>query len=691
MRTHGRELTASVDHYPPAEIRNAFVRNLRKAIGPLAESTRAALAYCSPAGGQWIVTSRTCPCSQSPNGEIACLTGCHAQGRQVRTVALWYRNRGAGTVCICCDPAFPTIEGALCQAAIGALRQLELERENEALRADLSASREALQAVQDLHPRITPGQPAADTLDQVVARAALQNPGLRAVLWLVSGDRLEPRAYSNAPACGARPAQAGLLGKVIKSGEPLLAASRTDLLDHCPSEPELARATGVALVPVRSRDGVLGVLEVWGEESGAAFDVRLGQVLTALAFVAALALENEAAAQPSVNTQGLRQDMETAAQIQRTLLLGRPRMDLKVLRADALTIPSLQIGGDFYEFYPYDQVLDVVIGDVMGKGLPAALLGAATKNHLLRAINYLLAANPSRLPEPREILTIVNAEVFRQLAGMDSFVTLCYARFDLNRRVARFIDCGHTKTVHARVRSGTFDLLQGENMPIGFSRQDTYREFTVPLAAGDVFFFYSDGINEARRPSGEFYGEQRLGELVMALGKLDTKELAERVGADVLAFGEAKAPRDDVTCVAVKIQDFDATVASRRGILEIASDLREVPRAQAFLRDLCEQGLDLTTVADDLAELQKAVTETIMTLILHAYGGQAEGKIRIEANLFVNRYSVRLYHRGEPLEAGPGDAGDSGLQAVRQLVDQLQCSRSTHGEHCVALQKMLKH
>jgi len=395
-------------------------------------------------------------------------------------------------------------------------------------------------------------------------------------------------------------------------------------------------------------------------------------------------------------SERLREDMKTAAIIQQTLLLGRPTVDLQsLLRADAMTTSSLDIGGDFYDFFAYDKVLDVVVGDVMGKGIPAALLGAATKNHIVRAINYLLASNPTQLPEPKEILDIVNAEVYRQLAGMEKFVTLVYARFDLRKRLLQLIDCGHTRTVHARKRGTEYTLLQGENTPLGFSRAEAYNEITVPLGSGDIFFFCTDGVTEARR-STEDFGEKRLAELVCSLHYLQTKELVEKVSEAVTAYSGCQPPRDDVTCVAVKIQDMAATIASKQSKLEIPSDLSQLKRVREFLRDICLQSCDRVAVEGDLAQLELAVTEVISNIIRHAYHGQADGKIRLEVNLFVNRLLLRIYHRGEafdPAAAASASAqspAHKGLNIIKECMDNVQYARSRHGENCVFLEKILK-
>ena len=123
--------------------------------------------------------------------------------------------------------------------------------------------------------------------------------------------------------------------------------------------------------------------------------------------------------------------------------------------------------GDFYDFFQYSAYcLDIIVGDVMGKGIPAALLGAAIKSAPLRALSRLLTASAQdTLPEPEEIVGLVHSDVTRQFISLGVFATLCYARLDLDQGRLVLVDCGHTKPVCFRRRTGTCELLQGDNMP----------------------------------------------------------------------------------------------------------------------------------------------------------------------------------------------------------------------------------
>jgi len=157
----------------------------------------------------------------------------------------------------------------------------------------------------------------------------------------------------------------------------------------------------------------------------------------------------------------------------------------------AHTTPSQRIDGDFYDLFKHsDDCFDVIVGDVMGKGIPAALVGAATKSQFLRAMSRLLSS-PDRkgIPRPDEIVGLVHTEITQQLIDLETFVTVCFARFDMQRCRVDFVDCGPTATLHIRSRTGDCELLKGKNMPLGISREEVYEQTSVPFSIGDTFFF----------------------------------------------------------------------------------------------------------------------------------------------------------------------------------------------------------
>lgn len=246
------------------------------------------------------------------------------------------------------------------------------------------------------------------------------------------------------------------------------------------------------------------------------------------------------------------------ARIQVSLLQGKPPLDLPGLQLAARSVPSNKIDGDFYDFFrPHAGAVDILIADVMGKGIPAALLGAAIKTHFLQACNRLFSISGTdserTFPRPEDIVGLVHAEMTDELMELDAFATLCYARLDLNAGHLQLIDCGHTRTIQYIREEGACRWLEGDNLPLGLTRDERILPVQYPIGPGDILFFYSDGLTEAANEAGGMFGEERLMECIGTFVDLDTETLVSRVCERVRDFTGMRTLADDLTCVAVRV------------------------------------------------------------------------------------------------------------------------------------------
>lgn len=394
-------------------------------------------------------------------------------------------------------------------------------------------------------------------------------------------------------------------------------------------------------------------------------------------------------------------EVEMGGKIQRTLLLGQPPKGLQGIEVAALTAPSQQVDGDFYDFFPHnDQCLDVVIGDVMGKGVTAALFAAATKSHFLRAFSHLAASlDRGALPQPEDIVAEVHAAVTSQFIGLESFETLCYARFDLEQGEITFVDCGHTATIQWQQRTGQCSTLQGGNMPLGFAESEVYEQFACPFEPGDLFLFYSDGVTEAQNAGGEMFGMTRLLQTVRDGSHLSPDALTLSVRRAVEAFCGRDTFGDDLTCVAVKIEPapvespFVEGEPQEQAGLEVAADLSELTSIWAFVREFCQR-LALPVLNENgIFQLELAVVEAASNIIKHAYHGQENGRIQIKALAFSNRVEVQMFDNGNPFNPDTAKPpsfdgsveGGFGLYIISQSVDEVQYTRDAQGRNCTRL------
>lgn len=388
-------------------------------------------------------------------------------------------------------------------------------------------------------------------------------------------------------------------------------------------------------------------------------------------------------------------EAEVSFRIQKTLLLDQPPVGVPGLRIAATTIPSQRIDGDFYVFLRHrNECLDVIVGDVMGKGVPAALVGAATKSYFLKALSHLMAfSHNGRLPEPKDIVMLSHAEVVRQLIELESFVTLSYARLDMVRHRLDLVDCGHTGIVHVHGESGICEVLHGDNLPLGVQEGEIYDQITVPFEPGDLFFFFSDGITEARNPSGELFGTDRLEEYVRANSHLEPAAFVDAIRNAVFAFSGTDRLSDDLTSVAVRVESRETPLA--REEIELRSDLKQLCRAREFVSSFCRNLPEPPLSQESICSLELAVNEAASNIMKHAYHGRTDRWIHLEGEAFPSTVLIRLYHLGDPFNPsglpppvlnGSQESG-FGAYIISKSTDDVRYYRDERGMNCITLVK----
>lgn len=388
-------------------------------------------------------------------------------------------------------------------------------------------------------------------------------------------------------------------------------------------------------------------------------------------------------------------EIKIGIEIQQTLLFDPLPSEVRGLQVAALTVPSQQIDGDFYYFYQHEnEALDVMVADVMGKGVPAALLAAAAKSHFLTSLARLMAAaTTDRPPEPRDIVARAHAEMVQHLIGLESFVTLCYLRIDRSRRRLDLVDCGHTGLICRRAVTGRCEIVHGNNLALGMRRDETFDQVSVPLGPGDLILLFSDGVTETRNAAGELFGEQRLIDCVQENGRLGPQETVKAIRRSTIAFSGSESLSDDLTCVAILVAEIQEPLAHHE--LEIRSDLKELAAARAFVRSACRDVPHAPLDDESLGKLELAVTEACSNIVKHAHHGRTDQAIHLEAEVFPRQVVVRLYHLGDafdPSKVSPPRLDGTqhsgfGVYLINQSVDDVRYYRDERGRNCVVLVK----
>ena len=389
-------------------------------------------------------------------------------------------------------------------------------------------------------------------------------------------------------------------------------------------------------------------------------------------------------------------ELDVGWQIQKELLMGEIPTNTPRVQMDAVTLPSTEIDGDFTDFIPHDpRHIDLLIGDVMGKGVPAALLGAAIKSTVLQSISQLVcASNVTSLPTIEEIITTVHRKITPKMISLRSFATLCYARLDLDKYRLDLIDAGHTNTIHYHGATQTVSFLHSENMPIGFCSNEVYQQHSYRINPNDVILFYSDGIIEAKNPAGELYGKERLAELIKEVSHLPTCEIKKMITDRLQDFCKERFA-DDLTCIVVKINPPVDTQIVHTQTQVLKSDLEDLVRLRKFLKDFCSRVADLPARIYNQIEL--AVNEATSNVMRHAYEGKPGKQIIIDASIFADRFEFEITHWGIPLSqlqiSAPAFDGTQqhgfGLYLIRNCVDELDYNSDERGKSTVKLVKLI--
>jgi len=333
----------------------------------------------------------------------------------------------------------------------------------------------------------------------------------------------------------------GLCGAAVLSKRPVLVgdvsadARYLNLIPHARSE---------LVVPLLHKDRVVGVFDLESSDLHRFTEEHL-KVLTPLASQVAVAIENARLVDELVEQkQRLGREMAIARRVQHGLF-PEDCPDGPGWEAAAEFSPARELGGDLYDFYDFEEgVLGLAVGDVEGKGVPAALYGAfASGTVRARAFERLA---------PAGLLFRVNRTLRRR--GVEGlFCTLFYCVFDFPAGRARMANSGLPYPLHYRSETGKSAPIELAGVPLGAFDGSTYDELEVDLRPGDVFVFFSDGVVEASR-EGEEYGAERLAAVLEKNAGGRAPAIAEAVVEDLYRYLGDEEPSDDLTVVVVKVR-----------------------------------------------------------------------------------------------------------------------------------------
>lgn len=311
------------------------------------------------------------------------------------------------------------------------------------------------------------------------------------------------------------------------------------------------------VIPLLVKDKCIGVFDLESPELDA-FTKSHADILSLLASQAAVAIENARLYQTiRANEIRLEKEIRFAQRVQVALLPTALPKRLKGVDVAARFSPARELGGDLYDFLaPEPHSLVVAVGDVSGKGAPAALYSAFA-GELVRSRTFRRRYTTDRT-SPAGVLASMNT-ILNERQLEEYYCTLCYAAFDFKRRVVVMANSGLPYPLHCRLIDRRPDgsvpvrVIELAGVPLGALPGSSYDELTFDLAAGDAFVFCTDGVFEARNPEGEEFGTQRALTVVQRAHAASSRDIVDAIFDAVQEFRGETAPTDDMTAVVVRI------------------------------------------------------------------------------------------------------------------------------------------
>ena len=333
-----------------------------------------------------------------------------------------------------------------------------------------------------------------------------------------------------------------IVNQVMKTQEAVLSADAASdsRFDTSQSIADL-RIRSMMCAPLVDNEGrSLGVIQIDSKHGRQRFQKEDLDVLASIASQAAIAVDNAQLHETTLKQQAMQRDLELAHKVQRGLLPAEPPT-LTGYHFFDFYEPANQVGGDYYDYVELShQRLAVVLGDVSGKGVSAALLMAKLSGE----VRYCLASEPS----PAEAVSRINAS-FSRSGWQDRFVTFVLAVVDPNENTLTLVNAGHMAPL-LRLSSGSVEEIGDEQagLPLGVDADYQYEQYTRPIAPGDFVALFTDGISEAMNAASELYGLNRLRKK-LAQRAANVDDLGRLILDDVKLFVGGRPQSDDM-CLA---------------------------------------------------------------------------------------------------------------------------------------------
>ena len=433
----------------------------------------------------------------------------------------------------------------------GLLEAIEGARTNpeESVAARVAREGDLLALISKVGVTLLASSTLDETLEQIVSLVFEAVPADRCLLMMRDGEKEDMRVAvarlrDRVGEVGEIRVSRNVMDEVVMRGNSVLTSDALHDPRFASGTMVLQGVRSVLAVPLGVAEKVFGIIYADSPIAEGRFTEDHLKVLTTLASVAAIRVENARLIEARLQQERLERELQLASEIQQRFQPSAPPI-VPGYELQGISFPCYEIGGDYYDFiWREDGRLVIALGDVSGKGTAAALLMSS----LHAAIHAQTGSHETLV----ETISAVNRYLADNIPP-NRFVTLFFAELDPASGAVSFLNAGHNPPliVHA---AGTVEQLASGGLPLGIKADAEYREGRTHLQLGDVLVIYSDGVTEAASPNGEEFGPTRLYEVVSRNVDASAAGIRDRIESALTKFSQGTQAADDITLVIVKRQ-----------------------------------------------------------------------------------------------------------------------------------------
>ena len=322
-------------------------------------------------------------------------------------------------------------------------------------------------------------------------------------------------------------------------------------------------------------------------------------------------------------------------------------------------VPAKEVGGDLYDFFLRDEKLFFCIGDVSGKGVPAALMMSVT-----RTLFRTLSANEAL---PDRIVERMN-DTMAEMNERNMFTTMFVGVLDLPTGVLDYCNAGHCPPI--LLSDGVSKLDVKANIPVGFMSGRKFISQQLKINPGTIIFLYTDGLTEAENHSHIQFGVSGVvneAEKMLTGGLPLPKEFINNMTTAVHSFVDGNEQGDDLTMLAVEYTKANKEVTMCRSIV-LPNDIQTVSKLTPFIEDIVD---DMGYDSSETMKLNLAIEEAVVNVMSYAYPEGSYGEVIVEAQASDDNIKFVITDKGVPFDPTKSDAADTTLSAEERPVGGL--------------------